>query len=174
MKHARADYDRIQDPDGLIPADEPVFLLRAQDSVAPRAVKFYATLAKEAGADAAFVDAVQRHARAMLLWPVVKVPDMPAGADVSRETVKDAQRRLEGMITGAVLDFVSYVTSDGAGQFRERMRSGAGEAPDVAAVGHAMVEGLKDWASARGIDHGTASTEWRKLIPPAAGKALVR
>jgi hypothetical protein len=30
MKHARDDYNRIQDPAGLIPEDEPVFLLRAQ------------------------------------------------------------------------------------------------------------------------------------------------
>lgn len=31
MKHSRKDYDRIQDPLNLIPADEPVFLLRSQD-----------------------------------------------------------------------------------------------------------------------------------------------
>ena len=31
MKHARSDYDRIQDPDGKIPANEPVFLIRGQD-----------------------------------------------------------------------------------------------------------------------------------------------
>jgi hypothetical protein len=35
MRHARADYDRIQDPDGLIPQDEPVFLIRGQDRAAP-------------------------------------------------------------------------------------------------------------------------------------------
>ena len=28
MKHARDDYNRIQDPAGKIPEDEPVFLLR--------------------------------------------------------------------------------------------------------------------------------------------------
>jgi hypothetical protein len=42
MKHARADYNRIQDPDGKIGADEPVFLLRAQDKSAPEAVRFWA------------------------------------------------------------------------------------------------------------------------------------
>ena len=31
MIHARADYDRIQDPEGKIGDDEPVFLLRGQD-----------------------------------------------------------------------------------------------------------------------------------------------
>lgn len=34
MKHARPDYDRIQDPAGIIPEDEPVFLLRGQDRYA--------------------------------------------------------------------------------------------------------------------------------------------
>lgn len=29
MKHAGEDYNRIQDPENKIPADEPVFLLRA-------------------------------------------------------------------------------------------------------------------------------------------------
>ena len=38
MIHARKDYNRIQDPMGIIPEDEPVFLLRAQDIAAPEAV----------------------------------------------------------------------------------------------------------------------------------------
>ena len=41
MKHARNDYDRIQDPAGLIPADEPVFLLRGQDKLAIKAMEAY-------------------------------------------------------------------------------------------------------------------------------------
>lgn len=49
MKHAREDYARIQDPEGKIPADEPVFLLRGQDRLAHQAVSFYAMLAREAG-----------------------------------------------------------------------------------------------------------------------------
>lgn len=44
MKHARDDYNRIQDPAGKIPADEPVFLLRARDKYAARAVLYYAEL----------------------------------------------------------------------------------------------------------------------------------
>lgn len=35
MKHARDDYNRIQDPAGKIADDEPVFLTRAQDITAP-------------------------------------------------------------------------------------------------------------------------------------------
>lgn len=43
MKHARADYnERIQDSANLIPEDEPVFLFRAQDALAPVALDEYA------------------------------------------------------------------------------------------------------------------------------------
>jgi hypothetical protein len=49
MKHARADYNRIQDPDGKIPADEPVFLLRAQDLLAPSFVEAWGKKMIEAG-----------------------------------------------------------------------------------------------------------------------------
>jgi len=44
MKHARKDYDRIQDPEGKIPKDEPVFLLRGQDIAAPSTVDRWAEL----------------------------------------------------------------------------------------------------------------------------------
>jgi len=39
MKHAREDYNRIQDPDEKIPDNEPVFLLRGQDVLAPNLLR---------------------------------------------------------------------------------------------------------------------------------------
>lgn len=51
MKHAREDYDRIQDPDNKIPEDEPVFLLRAQDKTAPAVVAYWAKLNEDLGSD---------------------------------------------------------------------------------------------------------------------------
>lgn len=51
MKHARSDYNRIQDSlaveHGGIPEDEPVFLLRAQDRLAARVVRIWAMLQRE-------------------------------------------------------------------------------------------------------------------------------
>lgn len=47
MKHARKDYNRIQDPSGKIPIDEPVFLLRGQDLTAPNTVRFWANAQKQ-------------------------------------------------------------------------------------------------------------------------------
>jgi len=51
MKHARKDYDRIQDPDGKIPEDEPVFIVRAQDICAGDTVRAWAALNDDIGGD---------------------------------------------------------------------------------------------------------------------------
>ena len=82
MRHARKDYDRIQDPAKKIPKDEPVFLLRGQDVTAPKVVRFYAKMAKKAGASKELVKCVQKHAKKMERWQKnkkKKVPDMPKG-----------------------------------------------------------------------------------------------
>ena len=81
MKHARADYDRIQDPAGLIPDGEPVFLIRGKDLAGPRAVREWAKVASELGADKAIIDAALNQAKRMEAWQTLfesKVPDMPA------------------------------------------------------------------------------------------------
>ena len=81
MKHAREDYNRIQDPEGKIPEDEPVFLLRAQDVVAPQAVEIWALAAHKAGANAEIVEHAYQHAQLMRKWQAEhgsKIPDMPS------------------------------------------------------------------------------------------------
>lgn len=85
MKHARSDYDPIQDPRGLIPADEPVFLLRGQDIAAPAAIMAWVEEARAQGADPEIIDAALAQADAMMKWQdrdggKWKVPDMPSGA----------------------------------------------------------------------------------------------
>lgn len=76
MLHAREDYNRIQDPAGLIPADEPVLLLRAQDKIAWHVAKIYAYCAELAGA-VDIANLVREHAKKMKEWPVKKTPDLP-------------------------------------------------------------------------------------------------
>jgi hypothetical protein len=76
MLHARKDYNRIQDPLNIIPDDEPVFLLRAQDKLAWHIVKIYAWVAELAGASEELVRIVREHAEKMKKWPVKKVPDL--------------------------------------------------------------------------------------------------
>lgn len=75
MKHARPDYDRIQDPDGKIPQDEPVFLLRAQDRYASLAVAMYAYILDRFGCDDRLVRMARDHVASMDAWPIKKDPD---------------------------------------------------------------------------------------------------
>lgn len=78
MKHARSDYNRIQDPAGLIPEEEPVFLLRGQDKFAAEALRYYAHLVKhQRDPDMRIYIATLQQAEAMDLWPKKKMPDMP-------------------------------------------------------------------------------------------------
>jgi hypothetical protein len=79
MKHANGKFDHIQDPSGKIPADEPVFLLRGQDAIAPTAVRIYAQRAGAAGASPEFVKAAEDQADAMDQWQKEhggKTPDL--------------------------------------------------------------------------------------------------
>ena len=81
MKHKRPDYNRIQDPAGLIPADEPVFLLRGKDRAAPAAVRFWAEAALALGADGELTSLAYDQAAAMEAWQAEhgggQVPDLP-------------------------------------------------------------------------------------------------
>ncbi len=80
MKHARKDYAAIQDPRGLIPEDEPVFLLRAQDVTAPAVVEYWVIRARKAGASKNMLDAAKEQVEAMRKWQGehgIKIPDMP-------------------------------------------------------------------------------------------------
>lgn len=78
MKHARADYDRIQDPEGKIPADELVMLFRGQDELFEAVCVFYAAeLLKRYGPrKAKMADVVLQHAILAKEWPKKKEPDL--------------------------------------------------------------------------------------------------
>jgi hypothetical protein len=79
MIHARADYNRIQDPEGKIGEDEPVFLIRAKDLLAPVAMQFWADQAEKIGVQPIMVDMVRRHAELTKQWQTkngCKKPDI--------------------------------------------------------------------------------------------------
>lgn len=64
-----------------IPADEPVFVIRGRDKLAPSILRFYATEAARAGASVELQDSVLRHAEAIELYQQEhgsKLPDMPS------------------------------------------------------------------------------------------------
>jgi hypothetical protein len=91
MRHARDDYNRIQDQEGLIPDDEPVFLLRGQDICAPAAVEAWADLAETLRAAPEIVRAARMQAKRMRKWQegYFKVPDMPEAAARTRSTEQE-------------------------------------------------------------------------------------
>jgi len=80
MLHSRSDYDRIQDPYGLIPNDEPVMLLRGQDKFAPELVLIWATKLRLDGGNPEMARMMEDHAQKMIYWQnnvFVKQPDLP-------------------------------------------------------------------------------------------------
>ncbi len=80
MIHARADYNRIQDPAGIIPDDEPVFLLRARDVSAPAVVRRWADIHAQQGGDPLMASMARKHAERMEVWQAAngsKVADLP-------------------------------------------------------------------------------------------------
>lgn len=80
MKHAREDYNRIQDPANIIPEDEPVFLLRASDMIAPTIVREWGIVAMAIGVNPKMANAAFEQAIKMQEWQRengFKKPDMP-------------------------------------------------------------------------------------------------
>lgn len=99
MIHARPDYQRIQDPAGLIPADEPVFLLRAQDKTAPDAVDAWARSQWHLEGNKDLGTLAIEHAARMREWQRVhgsKTPDgpHPLATDGSATATNDPQEDL--------------------------------------------------------------------------------
>ena len=68
MKHARPDYDRIQDPANKIPEDEPVFLIRGQDVTSARTLRYWAAINQEIGGDPQLIEQALDHADLMQKW----------------------------------------------------------------------------------------------------------
>jgi hypothetical protein len=76
MLHARDDYNRIQDPAGRIPHNEPVLLIRAQDMIAADVCRDYIVRAERANYPRDLVRLVDIQAKRMDQWPVKKVADL--------------------------------------------------------------------------------------------------
>lgn len=79
MIHARKDYNRIQDPENKIPENEPVFLLRAKDKLAPELLLRWASKLRLEGGQPEMAEMVTNHAQKMLDWQKehgCKLPDL--------------------------------------------------------------------------------------------------
>lgn len=60
---------------GRYPADEPLFILRAQDELAVQVVRYWADLAEARGVRSGKVAGARKLAAAMERWPEKKLPD---------------------------------------------------------------------------------------------------
>jgi hypothetical protein len=77
MLHALKKYnDRVQDSANIIPEDEPVFLLRAQDKVAAETLMFWIQEQERAGGDENMVRLAREHYKKFMEWPKKKLADM--------------------------------------------------------------------------------------------------
>jgi hypothetical protein len=90
MLHARKSYnERVQDSAGIIPMDEPVFLLRGQDVLAPVLLDIYVALTLNTEYyDKAIASTVAMHADRMRKWQEEgdsKVADMDTDDIVQNE-----------------------------------------------------------------------------------------
>lgn len=97
MKFGRSDYNkRIIDTAGKIPEDEPCFLLRANDSLAPRMLLNWAMELRLAGGDPNMAREAEDHAQAMIQWQKshgAKTPDMYKD-DPTKVLIKEQIERL--------------------------------------------------------------------------------
>lgn len=101
MRHARPDYNRIQDPalqdpsllaEGTTPfgEDEPVFLLRARDRTAPAALRFWAGMQPPQSGSARVARA---WAEEMERWQALngcKTADLPGEPPMHAQTIYPA------------------------------------------------------------------------------------
>lgn len=84
----------------FIHPDEPVFLIRGQDVVAGDAVRAWADLAEERGADQRMLEIAREQAAKMDAWPKKKIPDLPTEDEPENyeysvhETISDESLKL--------------------------------------------------------------------------------
>lgn len=89
MKHANPKFNMVQDPSGRIPDDEPVFLLRGRDLLAPQLVIEWAERFQELGGDPSRAKIARDHAFKMYKWQEEHERKYPDGTVLSAITEKD-------------------------------------------------------------------------------------
>jgi len=95
MKHARPDYNRIQDPENKIPQDEPVFVIRGQDKAGAAAVRAWAAINKAVGGDPYLSKLAIEHADLMDSWHKKKTSDYKNRDTIPCEPFFDCNEMLE-------------------------------------------------------------------------------
>lgn len=118
MKHARSDYNsRIVDLEHKIPENEPVFLLRGQDKLAPRLLLMWAMELRLQGGDPSMAEEAERHAQLMIEWQKthkVKTPDQYNDSPERQFILGKLNTLIEevksGLYTGNAKDIINWLT----------------------------------------------------------------
>jgi hypothetical protein len=119
MKTGRADWDAFVKV-GSIPADEPVFLLRAQNSWAAETVRDWAANGLSKGMPAAVAEQALRQADAMDAWPVKKPVTADHLSDAERKQLAYAHARRvwnvgrmsqEALVAALMLDLLANIAA---------------------------------------------------------------
>lgn len=101
MRHAREDYNnRIVDLENKIPKDEPVFLLRGQDVLAPGLLLEWAKQLRLRGGDPNMARVAEDHAQEMIRWQKshrAKTPDMYNDSKERKEMLAEINDIIEGV-----------------------------------------------------------------------------
>lgn len=109
MKFSRNDYNgRIIDTEGRIPEDEPVFLLRSTDSLAPRLLLMWAMELRLQGGDPKLAEEAESHAQEMINWQKshkVKLPNMQRDSDQKQWILAKIQGLLKAIDEGESVNF---------------------------------------------------------------------
>lgn len=77
MIPGRRDYNLIGTESDPIPANEPVFIIRAQDTLGEVMLRIYAVLCETELHRPDVARSVREHADLFALWPTKKRPDLP-------------------------------------------------------------------------------------------------
>lgn len=80
MIHANDNYNRIQDPLGIIPKDMPVFLLQGKDKFAPKLLLLWAMWVRLEGGNPDNAREIEEHAQRMIEYQKDRgsiLPDLP-------------------------------------------------------------------------------------------------
>ena len=117
MIHARKDYNHIQDPSGKIAKDEPVFILRAKDELAPMCLALWAAELIARGGDKKMANMVAAHAVKMINWQEkngCRLPDLPGyyeeiNSAISPVIENNVLRNLEHIIENE--DMLALITT---------------------------------------------------------------
>jgi len=167
MKHARTDYERIQDPwesDGGIGRDEPVFLFRAKDVLTPIILARYAELLRQHGCQQEMIDSTLLWEAEVRKWARIngcKLPDMPVPNLTEVVTEHFAKTPATTVVTNAekLMDFSGWV-GHRARMANNRIVKITGGVVGLSIGGHLLDDDSKQFRWAVDTGENTQSSDW--------------